>query len=624
LPRAFFFPAKVDEIPRYARQVIEVLGEPFDKSLIMASLSEALFNGIAYGALGLPASDKDRDPVAFVQALREAESRVGPRTGLDVTVARAADDPSDWVVTIKDPGSGFDWRAKVNALADQAVSPTGDDLLDTSGRGIAIMLTGAHAVSWNDGGNQVTLRYRTPGAPAPLSNPPAPIRIDVSSDERLVSPTAVTLQAIPIARIPLKATRVDRPPAPRSPRSEPPIVAEVVKRHSRPHQANPTPLAPDPRILVVDDIEVNRRVLQHMLRWEGFDVRLASDGPSSLELMKTWRPDITVLDLNMPKMSGIEVVRAMRSLGLLRHSSVMLLTAATVDDRTRAEGLDAGACDFLEKPISRRELIARIHRRLAVQGDLRQLASERDELQENFTAAAHLMQALMPPPRIEVPAGVITSLVIPCDSLGGDVVDFVHLGDHRWMVCLLDVAGHGLSAALTASSSRGILRDRLIANRSLADSVAALNSRVSDDFDRTGQQTALVAVLVREDTGAIHIVNAGCPPAVLGMRDGTFVSVKSAAPPAGLVPDMIYPVTTFPLDEVSRVIIVSDGLTEGFGASSDSMGALKKVVGLEELSRGREIPVERVRAKVQGLGRARDDVSLAWIEFCNHRKSDES
>lgn len=623
MPRTFFFPAKVDEIPRYARQVIEVLGEPFDKSLIMASLSEALLNGIAYGALRLPASHRDRDPVEFVEALREAEARVGPRAGLDVIVARAADDPSDWIVSIKDPGPGFDWRAKVNALADQAVSPTGEEMLDTSGRGIAIMLTGAHAVSWNDAGNEVTLRYRTPGAPTPLSNPPAPIRIDVSKDERLASPTAITLQAIPIARIPLKATRVDRPPVSCSP-PEPPIVAEVVRRHAPPRQASVTPLAPDPRILVVDDIEVNRRVLQHMLRWEGFDVRLANDGPSCLELLETWTPDITVLDLNMPKMSGIEVVRAMRSRGLLRHSSVMLLTAATVDDRTRAEGLDAGACDFLEKPISRRELIARIHRRLAVQGDLRQLASERDELQENFTAAAHLMRALMPPPRIEVPAGVITSLVIPCDSLGGDVVDFVHLGDHRWMVCLLDVAGHGLAAALTASSSRGVLRDRLIANRSLADSVAALNSRVSDDFDRTGQQTALVAVLVREDTGAIHIVNAGCPPAVLGMRDGTFVSVKSTAPPAGLVPDMIYPVATFPLDDVSRVILVSDGLTEGFGASSDSIGALQKAIGVEELARGREIPVERVRERVAGFGRARDDVSIAWIEFCNRRKPDES
>ena len=598
MTRSFQFPAKVDDVPRYARQVIDALGERFDRSLVMASLSEALLNAVAYGALRLPASLPDRDPVAFIEAARLAEASAGPNTRVLVTVTPAPDDPEDKLVRITDPGPGFDWRRRMHALADANAAPTPEELLFTSGRGISIILAGSHGVLWNDAGNEITLRFRASNARPPLSNPPAPIRISVFGNVGHVSATAATLEGIPIPSLPLAQEEQPAAPAP-SPRPA-----------SHAHEPK------EGRILVVDDIEVNRRILQHMLQWEGFDVRVARDGPEALAAAEEWSPDIMVLDLNMPRMSGIDVVREMRRRKMLRSTSVMVLTAAAADEATRVAALDAGACDFLEKPISRRELIARVQRRLIAMREMQAVDSERARLQEGVTSAAELMQALLPEARVRTGSALISHIVIPCDSVGGDLVDFCQLDPTRWFVLLADVAGHGLAAALTASSTRAILRDRLTAGRSLQDAFEALNERLSDDFDRTGRQAAVAAVLVDETQGTTSVLNAGCPPISLRTTLGRWIPIRSSAPPAGLVTGMKFPVSVFPTAELARVILVSDGLTEAFSKSSDAIGALRHVVGAYALDSGPEIPLD-VRAKLTALGPAEDDMSIAWIDFCN-------
>lgn len=613
MPKTFYFPAKADAVPVYARQIVDALGEAFDQSLIMASISEALLNAIAYGALQLPGSTPDRDPVEFAELLRDAEARSSASTGVAVVVGRTEDDPLDKLVTIRDPGPGFDWRAKLEALADKSVRPSVEDLLDTSGRGLSIMLAGARAVAWNDKGNEVVLRYRPPGAPPARSKPPAPIRINVNPSERTVSATAVTLPGVRAVRVPvdIPPLRSDRPPSPpRPPETTPP---EPAPASSHPAAG---PSIDGTRVLVVDDVEVNRRILQHMLNWDGFDVRVAPDGPSALELMQHWQPEVMVLDVHMPKMSGIDVVLAMRARGMLIKTSVLLLTAATVDDQLRSEGLEAGACDFLEKPISRRELIARVRRRVEMRRDLEQLSAERANVQESVVAAGEVMRALMPEPLIELAIARITTLVIPCQAVGGDVVDFVHIDADRWLISLVDVAGHGLAAALTASSSRAILRDRLMSGRSLGDALTALNLRLSEDFDRTGQQASVVAMLVDEKSREAHLLNAGCPPALALQRDGAWRTLVSTAPPAGLLPEAGFSVTVEPIDALRRVILLSDGLTEAFARSSDSIGALRTLIG-NELDTAEAIPTDAIRDKVEALGPSRDDASIAWIEFCS-------
>ena len=131
-----------------------------------------------------------------------------------------------------------------------------------------------------------------------------------------------------------------------------------------------------PRVLVVDDELTMREFLEMGLGYEGFDVRTAADGTTALETVRTWAPDLVVLDRMLPEMDGVEICRRLRAAG---DVGVLMLSArGDVDDRI--EGLEAGADDYLPKPFTFKELLARVRAvlrrrgiilgRLLIAGDL--------------------------------------------------------------------------------------------------------------------------------------------------------------------------------------------------------------------------------------------------------------
>jgi two-component system response regulator PrrA len=112
------------------------------------------------------------------------------------------------------------------------------------------------------------------------------------------------------------------------------------------------------RVLVADDDESTRRSLERGLRLKGFEVALADGGHAALAVVEDGRPDIVVLDICMPDMSGIEVCRTLREAG--DDVPVLMLSALDeVDDRVA--GLQAGGDDYLVKPFALRELELRVH-----------------------------------------------------------------------------------------------------------------------------------------------------------------------------------------------------------------------------------------------------------------------
>jgi DNA-binding response OmpR family regulator len=111
------------------------------------------------------------------------------------------------------------------------------------------------------------------------------------------------------------------------------------------------------RVLVVDDEEPIRTLVRGYLERERFDALTAADGPSALEAVRREQPDIVVLDLNLPGLDGIEVCRQLRTFS---NAYVIMLTARG-EEVDRIVGLSIGADDYLVKPFSPRELMARIH-----------------------------------------------------------------------------------------------------------------------------------------------------------------------------------------------------------------------------------------------------------------------
>jgi two-component system response regulator MprA len=118
------------------------------------------------------------------------------------------------------------------------------------------------------------------------------------------------------------------------------------------------------RVLVVDDEESIRELLEIGLKFEGFDVALAADGEAALAEARRVRPDLVVLDVMLPKLDGFEVCRRLRLLG---DTPILMLTArGEVDDRVA--GLDLGADDYMPKPFKLKELLARVRALLRRRG----------------------------------------------------------------------------------------------------------------------------------------------------------------------------------------------------------------------------------------------------------------
>lgn len=111
------------------------------------------------------------------------------------------------------------------------------------------------------------------------------------------------------------------------------------------------------KILVADDEQAVRESLRRSLRFNGYEVCLAEDGEEALDMIRAEEPDLTILDVMMPKLDGLGVCRTLRSSGYDRP--VLMLTARDgVSDRVA--GLDAGADDYLPKPFALEELLARV------------------------------------------------------------------------------------------------------------------------------------------------------------------------------------------------------------------------------------------------------------------------
>jgi two-component system, OmpR family, phosphate regulon response regulator PhoB len=116
---------------------------------------------------------------------------------------------------------------------------------------------------------------------------------------------------------------------------------------------------PETKVLIVEDEDALSTILEYNLAKEKFEVAIATDGEEGLLKVEEFAPDIIILDWMLPKVSGIEVCRRIRSKPETRNIPIIMLTARS-EEADRIRGLETGADDYLTKPFSTAELIARL------------------------------------------------------------------------------------------------------------------------------------------------------------------------------------------------------------------------------------------------------------------------
>ena len=157
-------------------------------------------------------------------------------------------------------------------------------------------------------------------------------------------------------------------------------------------------------ILVVDDEQRNRRLLRQLLEAEGHRVSEAADGEAAIECVDQSPPDVILLDLSMPKMDGFEVCRRLKQSPATEHIPILLISALT-EREDRLRGIEAGADDFIAKPIDRQEVLLRVRNAVHRQHlyaelqskykELKAMAELRDSLTSMINADTEALSFLM-------------------------------------------------------------------------------------------------------------------------------------------------------------------------------------------------------------------------------------
>ena len=372
------------------------------------------------------------------------------------------------------------------------------------------------------------------------------------------------------------------------------------------------------KALVVDDAPDSRIFVRALLERWGYETLEASDGDEALEVTKSTETRIVVCDWVMPAMSGPEFCRALRETHLGRYVYVILLTGRS-ERADLVAGLNAGADDFLSKPLDAQVLRARLRvaeRILGLEQRLeeqqQQLRCAYDQIQSDLAAAALVQRQLLPSTDRTLSPLRADWLYVPAAQLSGDSFNFFEITPDLIGFYQLDVSGHGIPAALlSASLSRTLMPNGgpgVVAKEHFLEParfVEAMNLRLTDHEDELENFATLVYGTLNRRTGDGEIAVAGHPPPIVQRRTGPVEFLTTGGMPVGIFPDTGYASQRFHLGSGDRLVIYSDGVTDCRNAVGDTFGE-ERLTAVVEASRAMKNDVLS-KAVAERLREWRDD-----------------
>lgn len=411
-----------------------------------------------------------------------------------------------------------------------------------------------------------------------------------------------------------------------------------------PRTGPPPPRPAGEQVLVLDDSAAQRNMMCALLRRWGHRPIPCGDPVEALTIAREAQVRLILSDWMMPGMTGPEFCRRLRAEAGEEYAYVLLLTSKS-DRADLAEGLAAGADDFLTKPVHATELRARLAaggRIIAMQREVEDkhhlLARAMRDLQVAHTAinrdldeARKLQLSLLQDGFRRFDGAEVSLWLQASGPVGGDMVGFFPVGDNQIGLYSLDVSGHGVASAIIAARIAGMLSeaspDQNIALSRVSDGIfesvpphlaaARLNTLMLAEM-QTDRYFTLCLAIFDPSAGVLRLVQAGHPPAIVLRADNRVELVGKGGLPVGLVPEAIYETVELRLHPGDRVLFYSDGLTE----CTDAEGQALEEEGLAEIMigegalRGPALLDALHRRLVAHTGRAdfADDLSALLLE----------
>ncbi|MBA4383003.1 MAG: hypothetical protein C0406_10600 [Sideroxydans sp.] len=322
------------------------------------------------------------------------------------------------------------------------------------------------------------------------------------------------------------------------------------------------------KVLVVDDERTNRMVIEAMLRKMGHESILANSGKEGIEMVLQHRPDMVLMDVMMPEMSGYDAVRELRKLPEGQLPIIFLTALSKAEDII--DGLNAGGDDYLHKPIHYELLKSKIkmvyERRwllanLAHQNQL--LLEYKERLDQDRKTAVRFADRLSARDHINDPA--VKFFLQHTEDFGGDLVAAARTPDGQIHALLTDSAGHGLAAALSIFPLVSPFYKMTSKGLDIKVIIAELNARVKEFTTLPNYVTATI-VSVNPREGVMEVWNGGSPEAILlAEGKGVIRRFSSTHLPLGILAKDKFDDSVERFDfgkKRCKLVLYSDGLTE--------------------------------------------------------------
>lgn len=322
------------------------------------------------------------------------------------------------------------------------------------------------------------------------------------------------------------------------------------------------------KILIVDDEPRNVKILQIHLNARGYTVCTATNGLEALETVEKEMPDLILLDINMPKMDGFEVVERIRANETTEFIPIVMITALRDTRENRIKAIEAGADDFIEKPFDSLEVLARVSSLLRIKRYHDKLENHNARLEEELQMARSIQEILLPQNGVQELSGFrIASHCCPEMAVGGDFFDVWEIEEYRLGVFISDVMGHGVSAAFVTVFIKTILVEfqQLVADNP-GYLLEILNTRFNDMISsRLFMFATAFCAIIDAEAGELICANAGHSfPFLHNGNQQTYqlIGNKKTGNGLGIWRESVYETTHYPFDRFSRLFLYTDGACE--------------------------------------------------------------
>ncbi|MDR3410269.1 MAG: SpoIIE family protein phosphatase [Formivibrio sp.] len=376
------------------------------------------------------------------------------------------------------------------------------------------------------------------------------------------------------------------------------------------------------KILVVDDTESVLLLMSRFVGALGHHAIPARNGLEAVECWRNERPDLVLMDMMMPVMSGAEAAAIIKAEAGETWIPIVFVTGMG-EDAALAEAIECCGDDCLSKPVNFRVLEAKLKafgRTLELNRKVREqsekLSDYFDHSEEEKGIVRHLMEQMVNAERLADPR--LEYWLTPAESLSGDMIAAARTPGESLHIMLADGIGHGITAALNVLPLTQPFYSMTEKGHTLPEILAEMNNKVRQVLP-VGRFVAVALVSISEVDGLVEIWNGGMPELQILDADCVVVEAcKSFSLPLGVVPShaMEFSPKRFYFSRPGAVLAYSDGLVEARNLEGEAFGLPRLLEAIAASSAGER--VEAVRSRLFSFLDGKeyhDDISLVYAGF---------